>query len=43
MNNHHNDNTPVYLVEKHTRLEKQLFHFVKELFFSIQVFMQELH
>ena len=33
MNNHHNDNTPVYLTETHTRLEKAEVSFCERIVF----------
>ena len=33
MNNHHNDNTPVYLVETHTRLERAVVSFCERVVF----------
>lgn len=33
MNNHHNDNTPVYLTENHTRLEKAEVSFCERVVF----------
>ena len=33
MNNHHNDNTPVYLIEKHTRLEEAQVSFCERVVF----------
>ena len=33
MNNHHNDNTPVYLTETHTRLEKAEVSFCERVVF----------
>ena len=33
MYNHHNDNTPVYLVENHTRLEKAVVSFCERVVF----------
>jgi hypothetical protein len=40
MNNHHNDNTPVYLIEKHTRLEEaqvSFFEFVISFFLHLRI------
>ena len=33
MNNHHSDNTPVYLIEKHTRLEEAQVSFCERVVF----------
>ena len=33
MNNHHNDNTPIYLIEKHTRLEEAQVSFCERVVF----------
>ena len=33
MNNHHNDNTPVYLIETHTRLERAEVSFCERVVF----------
>ena len=33
MNDHHNDNTPVYLVETHTRLERAVVSFCERVVF----------
>ena len=33
MNNHHNDNTPVYLIETHTRLEEAKVSFCERVVF----------
>ena len=33
MNNHHNDNTPIYLVETHTRLERAEVSFCERVVF----------
>ena len=33
MHNHHNDNTPIYLVETHTRLERAVVSFCERVVF----------
>ena len=38
MNNHHNDNTPVYLVETHTRLERAIVSFCERVVFFYSSF-----